>query len=118
MRRRRDRLGRRLTTFDTAAEPVAEIDAPEEVDLLFRLQRRLSFTAGLVFLAATLAVPVLSITWPAWYAVEGRGGITPNFAAVAFLLPAGYAVVALIFRRRADVYEERILGRRESDPSP
>src|SRR5690606_24394963 len=113
-----DHAGQQPAAVDADAEPVAEIDAPEEVDLVFRLQRRLAFTAGVVFLAATLAVPVLSIAWPAWYAVEARGGMTPNFAAVAFLLPAGYAAVALIYRRRADVYEERILGRREPDPSP
>lgn len=115
-RRRHDPVGQQPAAVEDDAEPVAEIDAPEEVDLVFRLQRRLAFTAGVVFLAATLAVPVLSITWPTWYAVGERGGITPNFAAVAFLLPTGYAALALVFRRRADVYEERILGRREPHP--
>lgn len=116
VRKRPDHAGQQPAAVEDDAEPVAEIDAPEEVDLVFRLQRRLAFTAGVVFLAATLAVPVLSITWPTWYAVGERGGITPNFAAVAFLLPTGYAALALVFRRRADVYEERILGRREPHP--
>lgn len=99
-------------------EPLAEVDAPEDVDLVFRLQRRLSFAAGGAFLLLTLAVPLLSIAWPPWYAVDRWGGVTPNFAAVAFLLPAAYVALAFLYRRRADVYEERLLGGREPGEAP
>lgn len=96
----------------------AEADAPEDVDLVFRLQRRLSFTLGSVFLLLTLAVPVLSIAWPAWYSVDRWNGITPNFVAVAFLLPASYAILAFLYRRKADMYEEWLLGRQGPGEAP
>lgn len=97
-------------------EAVEEFDSPEDVEALFHAQHRLGLGVGVAFLALTLAVPVLSIFWRPWYEVQ-PGRISPNFAAVVFLLPAATVGLGFVFRRRADAHEERFLGREEGGGS-
>jgi uncharacterized membrane protein (DUF485 family) len=58
------------------------------VDVVFRAQRKLSFTYGAVFFAVTLFIPAASVWWSAWYAVPFWGGFTLNY----FVVSIGYFV--------------------------
>jgi uncharacterized membrane protein (DUF485 family) len=61
------------------------IDTIESVDVVFRAQRKLSFSYGAVFFLVTLAIPAMSVWWKAWYTVPIWGGFTANYLFVSLL---------------------------------
>ena len=48
----------------TVMEVGGHIDTMETVDIVFKQQRKLSFTYGAIFFGVTLAIPALSILAP------------------------------------------------------
>lgn len=58
-------------------------DTIENVDAVFRQQRKLSFTFGAVFFIVTLMLPVFTVWWPWWWDVELWGGFTANYLIVS-----------------------------------
>ncbi len=94
--------------WDAANE---EFDTIEEVDAVFRAQRRLSLTYGLVFFLVTLTIPVLSVTSPWWVNQPIWGGFTLNYLLVAVLYQAFYLLIAVAYTLQANRLEEELLGR-------
>ncbi|PKQ20241.1 MAG: hypothetical protein CVT66_06065 [Actinobacteria bacterium HGW-Actinobacteria-6] len=84
------------------------IDTIESVDLVFRAQRKLSFTYGAVFFAVTLAIPALSVWWKSWYAVQIWGGFTANYLFVSLLYYVFLWGMAWTYSKQADKLDERL----------
>jgi uncharacterized membrane protein (DUF485 family) len=78
------------------------------VDLVFREQRKLSFTYGAVFFAVTLAIPVSSVWWKSWYAVPIWGGFTANYLFVSLLYYVFLWTMAWVYSKQADKLDERL----------
>jgi len=99
------------------AEPVvsrldeAEFDSLEEVDAVVRSLRRTGIQYGLVVLFVLLAVPLLALGAPWWFARAVWGGLTLNFITVAVALNVGFLLVALLYNRVANRSEDEMLGR-------
>ncbi len=89
----------------------AEFDTPEEVDAVFRAQRRLSIGHGLLFLVVTALLPVLHVAWPAWSTTAVWGGLTPAFMAATVLYPLFCIILAASYTMRANRMDEDLLGR-------
>jgi uncharacterized membrane protein (DUF485 family) len=111
----RDHLPADARRLDDALHSVlrdyAEFDTPEEVDALFRAQRRLSVSHALLFLAGTLTLPVVQALWPAWTTSPVWGGLTPAFIAATVLYPLFCIVLAASYTMRANRLDEDLLGR-------
>lgn len=84
------------------------IDTIESVDMVFREQRKLSFTYGAVFFAVTLAIPAMSVWWETWYAVPVWGGFTLNYLFVSLLYYVFLWVMAWTYSKKADKLDERL----------
>lgn len=84
-------------------------DTIESVDLVFRAQRKLSFTYGAVFFAVTLGIPAASVWWEAWYAVPIWGGFTANYLFVSLLYFVFLWVMAWTYAKQADRLDERLM---------
>ncbi|MDO8879715.1 MAG: DUF485 domain-containing protein [Coriobacteriia bacterium] len=84
------------------------IDTIESVDLVFRAQRKLSFTYGAVFFAVTLAIPALSVWWKSWYAVPIWGGFTANYLFVSLLYYVFLWTMAWAYSKQADKLDDRL----------
>ncbi|MDP2300008.1 MAG: DUF485 domain-containing protein, partial [Actinomycetota bacterium] len=80
----------------------------ESVDLVFRAQRKLSFTYGAVFFAVTLAIPASSVWWESWYAVPIWGGFTANYLFVSLLYYVFLWTMAWVYSRQADKLDDRL----------
>lgn len=78
------------------------IDTIESVDLVFRAQRKLSFTYGAVFFAVTLGIPASSVWWKAWYATPIWGGFTANYLFVSLLYYVFLWTMAWTYSKQAD----------------
>lgn len=87
-----------------------EFDTIEEVDWLFRHQRRLSFTYGAIFFLVTLSIPYLSITSPYWYGTPIWGGFTLNYLVVAVLYHLFYFVLGLLYAIQANRVEQEMFA--------
>ncbi len=85
------------------------IDTIETVDMVFREQRKLSFTYGAVFFAVTLLIPALSIWAEGWYAKPVWGGFTWNYIVVSLLYYVFLWVMAWTYSRRADKLDEKLM---------
>jgi len=85
------------------------IDTIETVDIVFRAQRKLSFTYGAVFFAVTLAVPALTVWVEGWYAVRIWGGFTANYLFVGILYMVFLWVMAWSYAKQADTLDERLM---------
>lgn len=92
--------------------PEEDFDTVEEVDAVFRAQRRLSFTYGAIFLAVTVSIPLLTVTSGSWMGRVIWGGVTINYLVVSFLYQAFYIILGLAYTLQADKLEEELLGRR------
>lgn len=90
----------------------AEFDTPEEVDALFRAQRRIGLSHAALFLAGTLLLPAVQALWPAWTTLPLWGGLTPAFLAATVLYPLFCIVLAASYTMRANRLDEDLLGRR------
>ncbi len=105
------------STADTAAASVGahirhgdHVDTIESVDLVFRMQRRLSFTYGAIFFIVTLAIPALSAWAPWWYSSDSAiwGGFTLNYLFVSLLYYVFLWVMAWTYSQRADKLDEKL----------
>lgn len=97
--------------LDSVLRDYAEFDTPEEVDALFRAQRRLSVSHALLFFAGTLTLPVVQAVWPAWTTSPVWGGLTPAFIAATVLYPLFCIVLSASYTMRANRLDEDLLGR-------
>lgn len=89
----------------------AEFDSPEEVEAVFRAQRRLSLLYGALFFLVTLTLPVLHSTWDYWTAVPLWGGFTLAYLAVTLLYPLFYVLLGVAYTIQANRLDEALLGR-------
>ncbi|ABZ85193.1 hypothetical protein HM1_2664 [Heliomicrobium modesticaldum Ice1] len=89
-----------------------DFDTPEEVERIFRAQRKLSFTYGFIFFLVTLAIPTLSLFSDAWYGKPIFGGMTLNYFVLAFIYHIFYIVIGLAYTLQANKLEDELLGRR------
>jgi uncharacterized membrane protein (DUF485 family) len=85
------------------------VDTIESVDVVFRAQRKLSFTYGAVFFAVTLAIPALSVWWKSWYAVPIWGGFTANYLFVSLLYYIFLWTMAWTYSKQADKLDEQLM---------
>ncbi len=84
------------------------IDTIEDVDAVFRAQRRLSFTYGAVFFAVTLVIPAGSAWWKTWHAVEIWGGFTLNYLVVSLLYYLFLWTFSYSYIKKADALDESL----------
>ena len=84
------------------------VDTIENVDIVFRKQRKLSFTYGAVFFAVTLLIPVFTVWWPWWWEVTFWGGFTANYFVVALLYFVFLWVMAWVYSYQADKLDAQL----------
>ena len=87
-----------------------EFDGPAEVDAAARTQRRIALGYGLVFVVATLSVPLLSLALPWWSGARLVGGMSPSFVVVAVGLYLFFLVLGIAAATLARSVEDRMLG--------
>jgi uncharacterized membrane protein (DUF485 family) len=88
--------------IDTSLRHGDHIDTIEDINIVFRAQRKLSFTYGAIFFAVTLFIPAASLWWPTWYAVPIWGGFTLNYLSVGILYFVFLWVMAWSYANQAD----------------
>lgn len=88
-----------------------EFDTVEEVEAVFKAQRRLSFLYGGLFMLLTATIPILHIKWEFWSQVSIWGGFTLAYLATYVLYPVCYSLLALAYTVQANRLEEALLGR-------
>lgn len=98
-----------VTGDDTHVRHGDHVDTIQSVDVVFRAQRKLSFSYGAVFFVVTLSVPASSVWWTAWYSVEIWGGFTANYLFVGFLYFIFLWVMAWTYSKQADRLDGRLL---------
>jgi uncharacterized membrane protein (DUF485 family) len=76
--------------------------------MVFRAQRKLSFTYGAVFFAVTLALPLLGVTSEWWWKTEILGGFTWNYLVVSLLYYIFLWTMAWTYSKRADKLDENL----------
>ena len=96
------------TSSATSIRHGEHTDTIESVDMVFRAQRKLSFTYGAIFFAVTLAIPAASVWLPAWYATPIWGGFTWNYLVVSLLYFVFLWVMAWMFSVQADKLDDKI----------
>lgn len=82
------------------------VDTIESVDVVFRAQRKLSFTYGAVFFAVTLAVPAMTVVLESWWKAKIWGGFTMNYLFVSLLYYVFLWTMAWTFSKKADRLDE------------
>jgi hypothetical protein len=92
-----------------------EFDGPAEVEAAARTQRRIAVGYGLVFMAAILAVPALTLTLPWWSQSRLLGGMSPSFVTVAGGLYVFFVVLGVSAATLARSVEGRMLGTSDDD---
>ena len=85
------------------------MDTIESVDVVFRAQRKLSFTYGAVFFAVTLAIPASSVWWQGWYSTPIWGGFTLNYLFVSLLYYVFLWTMAWTYSKQADKLDEKLM---------
>jgi len=84
------------------------IDTMETVDIVFKKQRKLSFTYGFIFFAVTLGIPAGSVWVESWYAKPIWGGFTANYLFVSLLYFAFLWGMAWTYSKQADKLDDKI----------
>lgn len=84
------------------------VDTMETVDLVFKQQRKLSFTYGFIFFAVTLGIPAGSVWIEGWYAKTIWGGFTPNYLFVSLLYFLFLWGMAWTYSMQADKLDDKI----------
>jgi len=84
------------------------IDTIESVDIVFKEQRKLSFTYGAVFFIVTLAIPALTIGIQGWWETKIWGGFTWNYLFVSLLYYLFLWGMAWTYAKRADALDDRL----------
>jgi uncharacterized membrane protein (DUF485 family) len=85
------------------------MDTIESVDVVFRAQRKLSFTYGAVFFAVTLAIPASSVWWQGWYSTPIWGGFTLNYLFVSLLYYVFLWTMAWTYSKQADKLDGKLM---------
>lgn len=85
------------------------IDTMDTVNIVFKEQRKLSFTYGAIFFAVTLAIPALTNTTAAWFATPIWGGFTMNYLVVSLVYYLFLWSMAWTYSKQADKLDERLL---------
>jgi uncharacterized membrane protein (DUF485 family) len=93
---------------DSHARHGEHVDTIENVDYVFRRQRKLSFTFGAIFFVVTLLIPVFTVSWQWWWEVTIWGGFTANYLVVALLYFVFLWVMAWVYARMADKLDEQL----------
>ncbi|MDZ4655695.1 MAG: hypothetical protein U1F44_07460 [Coriobacteriia bacterium] len=91
------------------------IDTIENVDIVFRAQRKLSFTYGAWFFGVTLAIPASSVWWKGWYATPIWGGFTMNYLFVSLLYYVFLWTMAWTYSKQADKLDEQLMHMADAD---
>jgi uncharacterized membrane protein (DUF485 family) len=94
---------------ETYIQHGTHIDTIESVDMVFRAQRKLSFTYGAIFFGVTLAIPALSVVWEGWYATPIWGGFTANYLFVSLLYYIFLWTMAWTYSKKADRLDEDLM---------
>ncbi|GAB4290983.1 MAG: hypothetical protein Kow0067_17470 [Coriobacteriia bacterium] len=84
------------------------VDTIESVDLVFKAQRRLSFTYGAIFFAVTLAVPLMTDFVEGWWNTEIWGGFTWNYLFISLLYYVFLWTMAWTYSKKADKLDDRL----------
>jgi uncharacterized membrane protein (DUF485 family) len=84
------------------------LDTIETVDIVFKAQRKLSFTFGAIFFGVTLGIPALSVLSEWWYGTPIWGGFTPNYLFVAIIYFFFLWGMAWTYSKQADKLDERL----------
>ena len=86
------------------------IDTIESVDVVFRAQRKLSFSYGVVFFVVTLAIPAMSVWLEGWYAGDYAiwGGFTLNYLFVSLLYYLFLWGLSYTYIKKADALDDRL----------
>ncbi len=84
------------------------IDTIESVDMVFKEQRKLSFTYGAIFFVVTLAVPFLTVTAEWWWKEWIWGGFTWNYLFISLLYYVFLWVMAWTYSKKADALDDRL----------
>lgn len=84
------------------------MDTIESVDIVFKAQRKLSFTYGAIFFAVTLAVPFMTDFVKGWWDVEIWGGFTWNYLFISLLYYVFLWTMAWTYSKKADKLDEQL----------
>ena len=95
-------------TVDSHARHGEHVDTIENVDYVFRRQRKLSFGFGAIFFVVTLLIPVFTVWWPWWWEVTIWGGFTANYLVVALLYFVFLWVMAWVYASMADKLDNQL----------
>ena len=76
--------------------------------MVFKQQRKLSFTYGAIFFGVTLGIPAGSVWVEAWYGTPIWGGFTPNYLFVSLLYFVFLWVMAWTYSVQADKLDDKI----------
>ncbi len=100
----------KLSVIDgkTVMEVGEHIDTMETVDMVFKEQRKLSFTYGAIFFGVTLGIPAGSVWVEGWYATPIWGGFTPNYLFVSLLYFVFLWAMAWTYSKQADKLDDKI----------
>lgn len=94
---------------NTSRQHGEHTDTIESVDLVFRAQRKLSFSYGGVFFLVTLGIPALTVFAKGWYATPIMGGMTLNWLVVSTLYFVFLWVMAWTYSKQADKLDARLM---------
>ena len=84
------------------------VDTIESVDVVFKEQRKLSFTYGAIFFAVTLSLPALTNWVESWWANTIWGGFTLNYLVISLLYYVFLWTMAWTYAQRADKLDDRL----------
>jgi len=84
------------------------VDTMETVDIVFKQQRKLSFTYGFIFFAVTLGIPAGSVWVESWYGKTIWGGFTANYLFVSLLYFLFLWGMSWMYSKQADKLDEKI----------
>lgn len=91
------------------------VDTIESVDLVFREQRKLSFSYGAVFFGVTLAVPALTNWVEGWWSTTIWGGFTMNYLFISLLYYVFLWTMAWTYSKQADRLDDRLAHMAEAE---
>jgi len=84
------------------------VDTIESVDIVFRAQRKLSFTYGAIFFGVTLLIPVLTNWVEAWWGNTIWGGFTLNYLFIGLIYYFFLWTMAWVYSKQADRLDDRL----------
>jgi len=97
-----------VTITSTYIQHGDHIDTIESVDLVFKEQRKLSFTYGAIFFIVTLAVPALTVSVEGWWRTQIWGGFTWNYLFISLIYYVFLWTMAWTYSKKADALDDRL----------